>query len=130
MHSIMALCTFKTLSSAVNIYLEESTDEQLTSQKHHETTDEGINHDFKGKSNEAAISSNLEFPGVPDHEVEVGVLVDGGRDAAVVIQELVRCDLAVTHCIWSIVADELVCLKVGQKLVVELLLCQLPIQVF
>ena len=29
-----------------------------------------------------------------------------------------------------IVADELVCLKVGQKLVVELLLCQLPIQVF
>ena len=29
-----------------------------------------------------------------------------------------------------IVADKLVCLKVGQKLVVEVLLCHLPIQVF
>ena len=36
-----------------------------------------------------------------------------------------RCDMK-TH----IVADKLVCLKVCQKLVVELLLCQLPVQVF
>ena len=31
---------------------------------------------------------HLKFPSVSDHEVEVGVLVDGGRDAAVVVQEL------------------------------------------
>ena len=92
---------FETLFSAVHT-LEEFTDEQLTSQKHHETTDEGISHDFKDKSDEAAISNNLELPCVPDHEVEVGVLVDGGGDAAVVIQELVRGDLTVTHCVRSL----------------------------
>ena len=80
--------------------LEEFTDEQLTSQK--QTTDEGIQPDFQGKSDEAAISNNLEFPCVPDHEVEVGVLVNGGGDAAVVIQELVRGDLTVTHCVRSL----------------------------
>ena len=80
--------------------LEEFTDEQLTSQK--QTADEGIQPDFQGKSDEAAISNNLEFPCVPDHEVEVGVLVDGGRDAAVVVQELGRCDLSVPHSVGSL----------------------------
>ena len=39
----------------------------------------------------------LQFPGVADHEVEVGVLVDGGGDAAVVVQELGRGDLSIAH---------------------------------
>ena len=39
----------------------------------------------------------LQFPCVPDHEVEVGVLVDGGGDAAVVVEELGGGDPTVAH---------------------------------
>ena len=63
----------------------------------------------KDKSDEAAISSSLEFPRVPEHEVEVGVLVDGGGDAAVVIQELVRGDLAIAHCVRSLDLEVFFC---------------------
>ena len=38
-----------------------------------------------------------KLPGISDHEVEVGVLVDGGRDATVVIQELVWSDLTIAN---------------------------------
>ena len=73
------------------------TDEQLTSQCLTKVTDFDGWHDFKDKSNEAATCSNLEFPRIPDHQVKISVLVDGGGDAAVVIQELFRCDLAIAH---------------------------------
>lgn len=42
-----------------------------------------------------------ELPGVPHHQDEVGVAVDGGADAAVVVQELIFAHLLVRRWRWS-----------------------------
>ena len=46
---------------------------------------------YKGRTltlDDGQLKKSSEFPGRPHHQVEVGVQVDAGTDAAVVVQEL------------------------------------------